>query len=244
MLSPAGCGKIGGNKMNKYFLDCGGNKGQSFKSFILSRPDSKEYKIVCVEPSKSKKMQKKLKEKVKEFADQGYNIELIKKVVYTYNGDIKFYDMGNESSSVDPNKKNIKSWALTQKNVKDEKKKAANAAKFANECFDLSEYIFNLPQPAEILLKMDIEGAEYAVISHLHATGALERVSEIYLEPHACKISNKSIEDDFEMIQQLEDFNLQPRAWNGNRQHQPIGGIWSKEKIKKEWKRKGRYKKK
>jgi FkbM family methyltransferase len=224
--------------MNKYFLDCGANLGQSTKAFIVSRPDSKDYKIVCFEPSKAKHIQKTLKRKIREHKKAGYDIEIVKKVVYTYNGDINFFDMGSESSSVDKNKKNVAKWLRGLKLTPEKK-----AKKFANECFDFSEYLFSLPQPAEILLKLDIEGSEYPVIEHLHATGALERVSEIYLEPHASKINNKGIEDDFKMIQQLGDFNLQARSWNGNRRQQPIGGIWTKEKITDDWRKKGRYNK-
>ena len=210
--------------MKKYFLDSGANIGQSAKAFTRNTPDAKDYKIVCFEASKKDKLKKKLKQVVKSLQKEGYDVEIINKVVHTCNGVIKFYDMGTESSSIDKAKNGVN---------KTKKVKA--------DCFDFSEYIFSLPEDAYIEMKLDIEGSEYPVVDHLHSTGALAKISKVYIELHAAKISNKKIEDDFKLVEQLADFNLESRTWNGNRQP-PAGGVWTKDKIIKEWQRKKRYK--
>ena len=209
--------------MKKYFLDCGANRGQSFKSFIKAVSDSKDYKFVCFEPSKSKRLREKIKNNIEDYQKKGYDIEYHNKAIYTYNGTVEFYDMGNESSTTEKEKQAIKS-----------------SSKIDVECIDLAEYILNLPKDAYVELKLDIEGGEYDVIKHLYSTSALKKVDKVYLEPHAVKIKGRKIEDDFKLIEQLADFKIESYTWNGNKQP-PAGSVWTKEKVIKLWKRKGKY---
>jgi FkbM family methyltransferase len=51
------------------------------------------------------------------------------------------------------------------------------------ECIDLAEFIDELGEPVT-LLKMDIEGAEIAVLNHLIDTGAIDRVRLAVVETH------------------------------------------------------------
>ena len=50
-------------------------------------------------------------------------------------------------------------------------------------CIDLAEFIRGLPAPVK-LLKMDIEGAEIAVLNHLIDTGIIDRVDLAVVETH------------------------------------------------------------
>ena len=50
-------------------------------------------------------------------------------------------------------------------------------------CIDLAEFIRELPAPVK-LLKMDIEGAEIAVLNHLIDTGVIDRVDLAVVETH------------------------------------------------------------
>jgi FkbM family methyltransferase len=51
------------------------------------------------------------------------------------------------------------------------------------ECIDLADFIRKLPRPVT-LLKMDIEGAEIAVLNHLIDTGVIERINLTVVETH------------------------------------------------------------
>lgn len=58
-------------------------------------------------------------------------------------------------------------------------------------CFDLSSLILSLPMP--IVLKLDAEGAEYPLFSHLHRTDADARLERVLVEwhpasPHARRV--------------------------------------------------------
>jgi Methyltransferase FkbM domain len=50
-------------------------------------------------------------------------------------------------------------------------------------CFDLARFLLELPED-EIIVKMDIEGAEKLVLEHLIATGADRRISLLLVEWH------------------------------------------------------------
>lgn len=53
-------------------------------------------------------------------------------------------------------------------------------------CFDLARYIAELPDD-EIVLKMDVEGAEYALIQHLCAMNTDERLALLLVEWHCAE---------------------------------------------------------
>ncbi len=50
------------------------------------------------------------------------------------------------------------------------------------ECFDLAGFLDRLG--AQVLLKMDVEGAEYALLPHLEDTGAIRFVDALLVEWH------------------------------------------------------------
>lgn len=49
---------------------------------------------------------------------------------------------------------------------------------------DLNKFILGLPNPERIILKLDIEGAEFYVLPHMQAGGSANLLSEVYIEYH------------------------------------------------------------
>lgn len=64
-----------------------------------------------------------------------------------------------------------------------------------------------------IILKLDIEGAEYKVIEKMYHDGTLTYIDEIYGELHGPKTGHTR-EDDQKLIQQLEDHKLRMYLWD------------------------------
>ena len=58
-----------------------------------------------------------------------------------------------------------------------------------------------------IILKVDIEGAEYAIFDRLFETGLLSRVSSVYIELHEYKLT-RNIEFDYRLLSQLQQYNI------------------------------------
>ena len=54
----------------------------------------------------------------------------------------------------------------------------------ATHCIDIAEFIRARPEEADIILKIDAEGAEYEILEHLIATGADERLTLAWVEWH------------------------------------------------------------
>ena len=55
-------------------------------------------------------------------------------------------------------------------------------------CFDLSRFILALPAHAHLIVKMDVEGAEFPLLEHLLATGADSRIGRVLVEWHDQKM--------------------------------------------------------
>jgi hypothetical protein len=56
-------------------------------------------------------------------------------------------------------------------------------------CFDLARWLLELPK-AEIVMKLDVEGAEYVLLPHLIETGAIRRVNRLLVEWHVGRYAN------------------------------------------------------
>lgn len=53
------------------------------------------------------------------------------------------------------------------------------------QCFDLAAFLIHLAaEDSEIILKLDVEGAEYTLLPHLHETGADQVVKLLLVEWH------------------------------------------------------------
>jgi FkbM family methyltransferase len=80
------------------------------------------------------------------------------------------------------------------------------------ECIDFSEFILkNFTQNDYIVCKMDIEGAEYEIIRHLHETGALSYFDILYVEWHNHILHRKYSQND--IINLIYKNNVELRGW-------------------------------
>ena len=81
------------------------------------------------------------------------------------------------------------------------------------QCIDLSEWIFrNVSKENYNVLKIDIEGAEYAVIDHLLNTGASEYIDEWLVEFTIKKKVPESY--DQEVVDRFMTTNLNYVDWD------------------------------
>jgi hypothetical protein len=66
------------------------------------------------------------------------------------------------------------------------------------KAFDIASWIRTLPE-ARIVLKVDVEGAEYVLLPHLIAHGLMDRFSHVLVEWHSGELAN-GYESDREAI--------------------------------------------
>lgn len=159
---------------NKIFLDCGAHCGCSRRKCAVDFPG---YVAHSFEPNTT---------------FNRYCNKLINKAVWIYDGNIDFYQFdglqaAGSSVSLEKAKFTGKYFKYTNVSV---------------ECIDLAKYILSL-ESNDVILKMDIEGAEYTVLPHLIDTGALNKVSSLYIEWHhtRCGISQSQHDNLISQIQ-------------------------------------------
>lgn len=154
--------------MRKIFIDCGAWNGFSTRFFLDNHPLSAEFDIYAFECN----------DKIDIDFGGASNVNLIPKAVWTQDGTIEMY-LGSgkytESSSL----------------IKD--KRTGHLDKENPEilpCIDFSSWLSkNVTKNDLVLLKMNIEGAEYEVLKKMHADVTLPLVDRVYIQWHWKKIN-------------------------------------------------------
>lgn len=168
----------------KLFIDCGGHDGCSIIKFKLYNPT---YDIITFEGNP-------------ELWPYYENLpaHLIKKLVSDHNGEVEFIiDPVDADGSSIIKEKNIDFY----KKVKNE-----DCPIIVTPCQDLSEFIAQQAENyQEIILKLDVEGAEYAILNKMLQDGTVKHVKKLYAEFHWNKINLPKEEHDA-LIEQLQPF--------------------------------------
>jgi len=182
--------------MKKVFLDLGANNGQSIDQFVNMYEDSESYEIHSFECTKNKTILNNWNNTAEKYHKKVKSIKLYEKAVWIEdNNSVIFYDTENESSSLLVEK----TGAVKTKNV---------------ETIDISNFIinnFNIED--QIIMKIDIEGAEYKVFEKMFETGAIKYINKLYGELHGPKCGVPYAED-LKLIEKLKSFNLLMFYWD------------------------------
>lgn len=175
----------------KLFIDCGGHDGCSTIKFKLSNPT---YDIITFEGNP-------------ELWPYYENLptQLIKKLVSNYTGEVEFIiDPVDADGSSIVKEKNIDFY----KKVKNE-----DCPVVIMPCIDLSEFVQQKAQYyEEIVLKLDVEGAEYVILEKMYQDGTLKHIKKLYAEFHWNKIDMPKEQHDA-LIKKLPPF-LEIEYWD------------------------------
>ena len=184
----------------KVFLDLGANAGQSVDLFVESYEGSQGYEIYCFEPSAGNGgvNQKRLKARQRKYKKTN-KIFYSQKIVWVFDGKVKFANKNNESSTIMPARQNFNKNRV-------EERRCINFSKWLAKNFDRDDYI---------VLKMDIEGAEYDVLEQMFETGVIEYINEFYVDWHWMKMRPRFQwqERHESMIDKLIKIDLLPYGW-------------------------------
>lgn len=174
--------------MRKIFIDAGGNNGCSVRKFRKKYDERNLYEIYSFEPN----------EKFFNCYSEFTNHKLIKSAVWTHDGKLEFYlskehDAAGSSLYKDKIDPRYKKSIIVDNGVQ-------------IGCIDFSNWIVkNFNKEDEIILKMDIEGAEYEVLRKMITDGSIEYIDRIYIEWHYMKIPGVSKQQHLKLISDIPD---------------------------------------
>lgn len=167
--------------MAKYFLDCGAWNGYSVKVFRQVYDPDYEYTIHSFEADP---------DHARNFPEFDKHV-FHEKAVWIEDGTIDFY--------VDSSRKRASGTLVKEKTTGILDKKNPHKA----QGIDFDRWIKeNLKKTDRIVLKLDIEGAEYKVLPHMIKNGSIDYVDQIFIEWHWNKVGEPKAKHD-EIVKQI-----------------------------------------
>jgi len=171
-----------------FFIDCGSNIGDTIELFLQKYKNAKKYQIIAFEPNKD------LAKYYKRFT----NVVLYQKAVWIADETKKFY-VGTKNQHSTNSRLDDFYYGRKKTKYKTEPEIV--------ECIDFSQYIksnFNLKD--NIILKMDIEGAEYFVLTKMITDNTISYINEIYIEFH--ETQNTQSFDKNKILKKIQEMGV------------------------------------
>jgi FkbM family methyltransferase len=180
--------------MNKYFIDCGAHCGESI---LMARHKFDPYiTTISFEPIPY------FASELKKIYKGNENTHIVNAAVWI-NDDIKKFYISTEITDG--------SSLLGEKinDVKDE------SIYIDIPCVDLSTWIKNnFTEDDYVILKLDIEGAEYEVLNKMIDDGSIKLVNELWGEWHENSINDKRIDNLSDKIKTyFKENNIELKIW-------------------------------
>jgi len=169
------------------YVDLGCHNGDSIKDFydgkLINDIKTVGIKSIGIDPlNKYKKEWEEIKLK--------YNTLFINEAAYNYDGEINFSEKQQDVKS----------------SVMSSKISYAGGKIYSVKCFDFSNFI---KQFDGVILRMDIEGAEYPVLRKMIIDGTIMKVKLLGIEWHAHKMLDKIyLEQQKNIAEQLDILNI------------------------------------
>jgi FkbM family methyltransferase len=192
--------------MKNIFLDCGTNICQGLLYFYNNGIIDNTYEIHTFEPNGERC---KVKERVDKIVEQtSLNITIYNSAVWIEDGYVSFnqeygvshtgeIDLAGVMSSID-------GVGIFTPGFKD---------KTTVPSINFSKFVSELPEDANIMCKMDIEGAEFQVLRHMIKEGTITKIKKMYVEFHERYVPAESLETERELIKTISDLGVEINTW-------------------------------
>jgi FkbM family methyltransferase len=197
--------------MKNIFLDCGTHHCEGLTDFYKKGIIDNTFEIHTFEANPACNVEERVK-LIKE--ENQLNITTYNKAVWVEDGVIYFNQENHtksKSGSPTDNTSNIDGWGSSIDGIGYEHNGYETKVKVPS--INFSKFVSELPD-ANIICKMDIEGAEFAVLRHMIQEGTITRIKEIYIEFHEVRMKNESVITKKGIINTLVSFGLKVHLWN------------------------------
>lgn len=186
--------------MRKIFIDCGAYNGNSIKFFKDRYPGSQDFEIYAFEPNPSR-----------DILDRHPSVHFYRKAVWIFNGYVDFFNIYKHGKLI------LHRGGSIIKPSKDDDVFRCKARDLAEPisvpCIDFCGWIkTNFDLADFIVLKMDIEGGEYAVIDNLISTKTYKYIKQLFVEWHPTKVE-RGIRMTDDLKHRLQKLGLKSLMW-------------------------------
>ena len=178
--------------MKKIFIDGGGHEGESVRHFYNVFPDANEYEVHSFEANPD----------LWELVEKEKTI-LHKFAMWDNDGEMEFFNSRFHSEGGTLLLKKTTGKVDYNHPIK---VKTIDFSKWLQENFTKDDYI---------VLKLDIEGAEYTVVDKMYKDGTLSWINEFWGElhlPNKIHSLNKNVRDV--LLKRLKENNLEFKDWH------------------------------
>ena len=195
-------------KKNVY-LDCGGHHGEGLLEFVDKYKMDKSWIIETFEPNPACNYSGRV-------SHLDLNIIIHEKAVWVYDGVIMFSQENHEKSkskSPTDGKSNIDGWGSVISELGSTHLLHCEPP-IEVECMDLSKVLEKYDKETHnVIVKLDIEGAEYKVLRHLLSNGTIKNISELYVEWHHVDLDYEDINTTNKLISEIKANNVIVYNW-------------------------------
>lgn len=191
--------------MAKIFIDCGSNVGQGLRRFASMYNMDSSWIVETFEPNPQ--LIETLKSNI---ADLPMSIHVHNKAVWDKTGEVHFSIMLEESegSSVE---KLMDAGICADPNSASYRK---HDTIITAPSVDISTVLSAYSKDDYIVVKLDIEGSEFAVVRKMLVDGTIDMIDELYVEWHTQYLSSENIEKQAELVRQISSRGIHIHEWH------------------------------
>jgi FkbM family methyltransferase len=206
--------------MNKIFIDCGFHHGEGLREFVGKLWINSQWTVHCFEANPACCMPERLFKEYDFVPDRMFfrkstsvgsltmiNIVGHQKAVWTYDGDLDFVmenHFKSESGSPTDGTSIIDGWRSRVKDLTHQSDHSFEDP-IKVECIDFSSFIEQF-KGCEVYCKMDIEGAEFAVLRKVLRDNNAGILKAIWIEFHDHDVPGESFSTRQQLIKELSKF--------------------------------------
>ena len=201
--------------MKYFFIDCGSNLGQGLTKFhkkygLLEHP---EWKIYCFEPNPDINLASETLPS---------NVEFLQQAVWTENTTLKFrrskrvYDykkkLDNFGADSQPGELTSVGCHIDLDDIIEELAVPEVTDIVEIPAIDFCEFLQNIPgatPDSSVIVKMDIECAEFEVLRAMLRRGAFKNITTLFVETHERFVDGESKETVAALLSEIENLGVQ-----------------------------------
>ena len=185
----------------KVYLDIGGNKGQGLRKFMEMYQMDESWTIETFEPESLCDLENCISD-IK-------NVKVNKVAVWTHTGKVTFsrYEKNLEGGSVE--------CLMSEGYCSDPSSDGyrAHDNKIDVDCIDISELLENYDNDDYIVVKMDVEGAEFDILRKILSDKTICKINDLYVEFHTNHVKNEDQYSVYEIKRQIENLGIRFFEW-------------------------------